>query len=238
MVSAKGSLQQLAAWWVTQIPRQPPSQAAGPAEGDLLAIQRLAALTSAYQAGGPVAFGWFRQLAGGPVQVLVAGAALAAGPDGGYALLTLPSGGRGEATDGESAVAALEQLSCWGRIGAIADGLLASQTPPSALARAVRPSLDDGLLAAWPGPFGWLLLAEPVGAAELAELIQSVSIAQGIEQKYDNPKAQLKARRLEQRHAELRQCTATGCGTFTCSLGRPRLRRPPASPAWCAPRRT
>jgi hypothetical protein len=152
MVSARRSLQELAAWWVTQIPRQPPGQAAGPAEGDLLAIQRLAALTSAYQAGGPVAFGWLRQSAGGPVQVLVAGEALAAGPDGGYALLTLPSGGRGEATDGESAVATLEQLSCWGRIGAVADGLLASQTPPSAAARSVRPSLDDRLLATWPGP--------------------------------------------------------------------------------------
>ena len=58
------------------------------------------------------------------------------------------------------------------RIAAVCDGLLAGQAQP-ARGRPIGPSLDDGLLATWPGPFGWLLLAEPAGRADLEELIQA-----------------------------------------------------------------
>ena len=102
MAPAWEVLQGLAAWRVTEIPRQPQRPAVSEPAGDLLALQRVAALTSAYHAGGPVAFGWIRQSAGGPVQVLAAGQALAAGTDGGHTLLTLPAGGRGEPLDGRA----------------------------------------------------------------------------------------------------------------------------------------
>ncbi|MGO8256639.1 hypothetical protein ACC792_37610, partial [Rhizobium ruizarguesonis] len=76
------------AWRVTQVPRQsrrysPGQPAGGPDgdEGDLLAGQRAAALGAAYHGGsGPVGFAWVRDRAGGPVQVVAAGRALAAMP--------------------------------------------------------------------------------------------------------------------------------------------------------------
>ena len=39
-----------------------------------------------------------------------------------------------------------------------------------------RPSLEDGLLSAWLGPFGWLLLAEPVDAGTLEELTSEAAL--------------------------------------------------------------
>src|SRR5690349_17574911 len=79
----------LEAWRVIQIPRPPgrrsPGQATGGGldgdEGDLLTGQRAAALGAAYHGGsGPVGFAWVRDRAGGPVQVVAAGRALAATP--------------------------------------------------------------------------------------------------------------------------------------------------------------
>ena len=148
--------------------------------------------------------------AGGPVHVLAAGQALAAGTDSGHTLLTLPAGGRGEPLGGRAAAALAGRLGCWVRIAAVCDGLLAGQAQPGDRAGAIGPNLDDGLLATWPGPFGWLLLAEPVSRTGLEELIQATSFALGIEQKYDNPKAQLRARRLSMRYTELRQSAAAG----------------------------
>src|SRR5580693_4646150 len=66
--SAWDVLQALPAWLITSVPRRPQPAAAGSAEdGDVLAAQRLAALASAFHAGSPVAFGWAREAAGGPV---------------------------------------------------------------------------------------------------------------------------------------------------------------------------
>jgi hypothetical protein len=152
MASAWEALQELAAWRVAAIPRrpQPKHQVTGEDDGDLLAVQRLAALTSAYHAGGPVAFAWVRESAGGPVQVLAAGEALAAGPDGGQVMLTLPAGGRGEALGGKAG-SLLARLECWVPIAGTADGLLAEDVQQGMAGRKLRPSLEDGLLAAWPG---------------------------------------------------------------------------------------
>ena len=212
MVSAWEVLQELAAWQVMEIPRRPQPKRQAPSEddGDLLAAQRMAALTSAYHAGGPVALAWTRESAGGPVRVLVAGEALAAAPEGGQAMLTLPAGGRGQAIGGKDAASILARLDCWVPIAGIADGLLAEDVQQGLAGRKIRPSLEEGLLAAWPGPFGWLVLAEPTGGAQLAEMTQALSSTLGVEQRHDSPKAQLRARRLQERHTELRQAAATG----------------------------
>lgn len=71
-------------------------------------------------------------------------------------------------------------------------------------------SLEDGLLSAWLGPFGWLLLAEPVDAATLEELTSQVALAQLEAQRFDSPRAKLAERRAAARHAELRQAASTG----------------------------
>jgi DNA helicase HerA-like ATPase len=213
-------LWRLDAWRVTQIPRRPPREPPGGRElpggpdddGDLLAGQRAAALTAAFHGGGgPVGFAWVRDRAGGPVQVLAAGRPLAAAAGGRDVVLKLPAGGRGEAVGAGALARMLAALPCWVPIAGVADGLLAAgDERPAGLVRAVRPSLEDGLLAVWPGPFGWLVLAEPVGREDLEELAFGVRAAQGAAQRFDDPQAQLRVRRLGQRHAELRQAASAG----------------------------
>jgi len=54
------------------------------------------------------------------------------------------------------------------------------------------------------------VFAEPVSRAELEELTFRVYAAQGAAQRFDNPQAQLNARRLQDRHAELRRAVSAG----------------------------
>src|SRR5256885_215297 len=99
----------------------------------------------------------------------------------------------------------------WGRAAGVATSRLAPPAPqPAGRGHTARPSLEDGLLAAWPGAFAWLVLAEPAGRAELEELTFGVFTAQGAAQRFDNPQAQLNVRRLQDRHAELRLAASTG----------------------------
>ena len=124
-------------------------------------------LGAAYHgATGPVGFAWVRDRAGGQVQVVAAGRALAtmasvAGHQD--VALKLPAGGRGQALDPGGLARMLAALPCWVQVAGVADSLLAAQVPPPHAAgpgRGVGPSLEDGLLAAWPGAFAWLVLAE------------------------------------------------------------------------------
>jgi DNA helicase HerA-like ATPase len=228
----------LEAWRVIQVPRPPRRHSPGPAagggldgdEGDLLAGQRAAALGAAYHGGsGPVGFAWVRERAGGPVQVIAAGRPLTAMPANHAATagaattpndasqtvaLKLPAGGRGQALGPGGLARILATLPGWVRVAGVADSLLADPRQAGANAGAgrqdIRPSLEDGLLAAWPGAFAWLVLAEPAGRAELEELTFGVFTAQGSAQRFDNPQAQLSVRRLQDRHAELRLAASTG----------------------------
>ena len=83
----------------------------------------------------------------------------------------------------------------------------------------MRPGLDDGLLAVWPGQFGWLVMAEPVTSSELAKLSGEVSAALAMAQNYDSPDSRIAVRRLEGRHGELRQAAATGLWTVRLLAG-------------------
>jgi hypothetical protein len=146
----------------------------------LLAAQRAVALGAAYHGGaGPVGFAWVRDRAGGPVQVLAAGRGLAVAADGRGVVLKVPAGGRGAAIGAGGLARALGILPCWVRIAGVADSLLAAESSRSGPGRMVRPSLEDGLLAAWTEPFAWLVLAEPANRAELQELAFAVYAAQG-----------------------------------------------------------
>ena len=132
--------------------------------------QRLAALVSAYHAGGePVRVGWRRAEAFGPTEVFVGGTGLLADRDGEAATLSLPAGGRGLMLPGGVAADAMPH---WVGIGGIADGLLVDDRLPEEPA---RPSLEDGLLAVWTQPFAWLLAAVPVGPAEAGRLADDLA---------------------------------------------------------------
>ncbi|HEV3290800.1 MAG TPA: DUF87 domain-containing protein, partial [Streptosporangiaceae bacterium] len=241
-----------AAWQITEFPRPPPArQNSAPDQdrADLGTTQRLQALVSAFHYGEPVAFGWMREHAGGPVRVLAAGPALAgaAGPGlaraagpalagaagpaligaaasscaGGADALTFPAGARAQPLPPGQIPDLLARMPCWMRLAGITDALLAGRGDPGPVSRDARPSLEDGLLSAWSGPFAWLVLAEPVSAGELHDLAAEVSLAQLSTQRSDAPPAQLAAQRLSARHAELRQATATGLWKVSVVAGGP-----------------
>jgi uncharacterized protein len=131
----------------------------------------------------------------------------------------------------------LDAVGCWTAIGGICDWLLVGSSPAAARAgtagqpggqlapgaepgsRGMRPGLDDGLLAVWPGQFGWLVVAEPVTGGELAKLTGQVSAALAVAQNYDSPDSRIALRRLEGRHGELRQAAATGLWTVRLLAG-------------------
>jgi uncharacterized protein len=221
--SAWQVLRELQAWQITQIPRRPPvrhDSAAIQDQADRGASQRLQALVSAFHYGAPVAFGWIREQAGGPVRVLAAGPALLGGADGGQALLTFPPGARAEPFPPGGAAVLLARMPCWMQLAAISDSLLSSHDAGRA-DRDARPSLEEGLMSAWSGPFAWLVLADPVAAGQLGALTEEVSLAQLAAQRSDSPPAQLAAQRLAARHAELRQAAATGLWAVRLVAGGP-----------------
>ncbi|NKZ04517.1 ATP-binding protein [Actinomadura latina] len=169
--------------------------------------QRLAALVSAYHAGGePVLVGWRRAAASGPTEVFVGGAGLVADHGGRTATLSLPAGGRGVMLpDG----VAEESMPHWVGIGGIADGLLVDdglQEEPA------RPSLEDGLLSVWMQPFAWLLVAEPVDASEAGRLADDLADRQQRAQSMAemSPEESVTAVRMERRHRELRRSATSG----------------------------
>src|SRR5262249_42285707 len=104
----------------------------------------------------------------------------------------------------------MARLPAWRAIGGISDGLLTGdeRRPDGRPA----PSLEECLLAAWPGPFGWLLIAEPLSAAEIGklaeELAQREQYATGDSDRF--PGRATAARRLSLRHGEMRKGVSSG----------------------------
>jgi uncharacterized protein len=207
-------LSALPAWQLTQVPRTAHRSHDGhPDDGPAAdgAVRRAAELTSAWCRSAPVAVAWVRERAGGPVRVITAGPGVGAGTDNEQDVLTLPAGARGLPLPGVEATRLLAALPCWAQLAGVCDVLLAEDTPGhSPVGRDGRPSLEDGLLSAWLGPFGWLLLAEPVDEGPLEELTSQVALAQLEAQRADSPRAKLAERRGAARHAELRQAASTG----------------------------
>ena len=185
-----------------------------------------AALTAAYHAGvsgpgdGTVAFGWIRTEAGGPVHVLTVGEALAgtAGAEGGEVLLSLPGGARGTALRREELSWLTGQLGCWREVAGISDSLLAAGGQGG---REPAASFDEGLLGNWTGPFGWLVVAEPVSRSGLRVLLEEAGsrqrAAEGAAGRF--PGQAGLARRLGERHAELQRGESAGLWRVTVLAG-------------------
>jgi uncharacterized protein len=215
-------LTELDAYRITELPRRPDAgenEAPRDQPGDPGRTQRLAALIAAYHAGakgngqGALALGWVRPGADGPIQFLAAGPGLVGGQSDGEVLLTLPGGARAQPLPRGTLTELVSQLPCWRAIGAISDGLLPEgdhRTGERLVGPA--PSLEECLLAVWPGPFGWLLVAEPADGAEIGEIAGQVAhreeLAAG--QAGQFPERAVEARRLHLRHAELRKGASTG----------------------------
>ena len=235
MTLAWDGLRELDAYRVTEIPRRPDagtSEAPQERSKDSGRTQRFAALVAAYHAGaetkngdaGALAIGWLRHRAGGPIQFLVAGSGLVgSGANPAEAnlaeanpaakrevFLTLPGGARAQALPRGSLAALMTQLPSWRTLGGISDGLLPDQERPAG--DRPPPSMEECLLAVWPGPFGMLLLAEPLGAVQIQELATELAdrerYATGESDRF--PDRAVTARRLHLRHAEVRKGTSTG----------------------------
>jgi uncharacterized protein len=205
----------LPAWEITQVPRRdiprPGSPPGGGAGSE--AAQRVQALAAAYQRGTPMVFGWIRGRAAGPVRVIAGGPGMAAGTDGtGEAVLTLPAGARARPVPAGGMAPLFASLACWTPIAVMTDPLLADDqgSGTGRAAAAVPPSLEDALPGCWQGPFGWLVIAEPVPDGQRREMASRAALGQLASQRYDNPRSQLEARRMAGRHAELQRAAATG----------------------------
>ena len=93
--------------------------------------QRLAALVSAYHAGGePVLVGWRHARPSGPTEVFVGGSGLLADRDGDAATLSLPAGGRGVMLPQGITE---DSMAHWVRIGAVSDGYVTANVARAAL---------------------------------------------------------------------------------------------------------
>jgi DNA helicase HerA-like ATPase len=214
-------LNELDAYRITEIPRRSDADVTQPAQdqlNDAGRTQRLAALIAAYHVGAEakgngsaaLAIGWIRHSAGGPIQVLAAGAGLVGSEVGQEVFLTLPGGARAQPLLRGTMAALMAQLPSWRTIGGISDGLLSDNERRSGDRPA--PSMEECLLAVWPGPFGWLLLAEPLSAAEIGELADELAqlehYSTGNSDRF--PDRAMATRRLNLRHAEMRKGTSAG----------------------------
>jgi DNA helicase HerA-like ATPase len=235
-MSAWSALNELGAYRITEIPRHagPGTGRLPPDEpGDPGRTQRYAALTAAYHAAaeakedspgsggtgsdgrGALAVGWVRHGTGQPVQVLAAGTALVGGEDGGDVYLTLPGGARAEPLARGALAGLMTRLPCWRAIAGISDGLLLdgllADGGPRGSGR-TPPTLEECLLAVWPGPFGWLLVAEPLTAAQTGEVADELArLGRSAADDQDRlPERAAAARRLRLRHAETRAGLSAG----------------------------
>jgi uncharacterized protein len=224
VLAAWEALAELAAYRVTEIPRRSEGDATtggrpSPGEPDDAGRpQRLAALIAAYHAGaeakgdgsGALVMAWIRHRTGGPVQVLAAGAGLVGSDAGDEVFLTLPGGARAQPLRRGALAGLMARLPCWRTIGGISDGLLpAGEHGPG---HRPPPSMDECLLAVWPGPFGWLLIADPLSAPEIQqiadELAEREQLSAGNSDRF--PERAMAARRLSLRHAEMRKGASAG----------------------------
>ena len=215
------ALSELDAYRITEIPRRPEPGVTQPPPADSDdpgRTQRLAALVAAYHAGavtkgngsGALAIGWVRHDTDGPVQLLAAGRGLVGSDAGREIFLALPGGARARPLGRGSLTGLMARLPAWRAIGGISDGLLCGDE--QRLAGRPAPSLEECLLAAWPGPFGWLLMAEPLSEGEIGQLADELArreqYATGDSDRF--PDRATAARRLSLRHAEMRKGVSAG----------------------------
>jgi len=228
----------LTGYVVREIPRREDAHIEGGQErrsADPGRAGRFTALVAAYHSGvaadaaRPVAFGWMRAAAGGPVRVIAAGNALVGGEDerSEEVFLSLPTGARARVL-GEGELAGLAGgLGAWREVAGISDGLLTAdghggnRGAGDARGGDGGVSLDEGLLGSWNGAFGWLVIAEPLAVGELTALAEETGrrerLAAASADRF--PEREAEARRLKERQAELRRGVSEGFWRIRIAVG-------------------
>ena len=227
VVNAFALLAGTGAYRVTEIPRQRDLE--DQRHGGHGRVQRAAALTAAYHAGitgsacGTVAFGWVRTAAGGPVHVVTVGDAFTGSEDAraGEMLLSLPAGARGTRLPAGELAGLAGQLGCWQEVAGISDGLLAGASADGRAGDRGALPLDEALLGSWTGPFGWLVIGEPLTWAELRALSEDAGSRQRAAEAAAGrfPVQEARARRYRERHEELQRGESAGFWRITMLAG-------------------
>ena len=182
----------------------------GRLDGDQGLLQRGAALAMAYHHGGPVAFGWCRRDIGGPLDVIVAGEALAAVNDASATAMLLPAGARAITLGTGGLHHLADSVPHWIRIGGFVDSMLVAEPGTFSAGRRTQPSLEDGLLQVWQHRFAWLVIAEPVTVAALRHEISLAVEEERNARTRSSVAYAVKAARWEHRHRELQAAVASG----------------------------
>jgi DNA helicase HerA-like ATPase len=201
----------LSAYRITEIPRHPDDTT------DQSRQQRISALAAAYHVSvsvpasadrEPIAFGWIRHSAGGPVQLVAAGNVLVGDETEHEAFLTLPPGATAQPLKPGTLAKLMSQLPSWRAITGISDGLIAQENDQ----KRHPPSLEESLLDVWPRSFGYMIFAEPLTEAEVQQAAEDVAhrerLATGDADRF--PERAMAARRLNLRHTEIRRGLSTG----------------------------
>ena len=195
-------LNALDAYRITEIPR------AGEDLQDPGRAQRIAALIAAYHARAAIGSGWIRHCAGGPVQLVVAGDALAGSENDRETYLTLPAGARAQKLKPGGLAKLMTQFSSWRPV----EGISAGSAGPQTQGGAPPPSLEECLLPVWSSPFCYLVLAEALGEDELGreadEAARQEQVATADSERF--PARAAAAAELSARHGELRRARASG----------------------------
>ncbi|MEU9702538.1 ATP-binding protein [Streptomyces sp. NPDC047981] len=211
---------------LTEVPRARQDSSRPAEREDELRAQRFAALVSACHTIGPAAdaatpppgrilLSWSRPSAARSVDVLLGGSSLVGSDDAvdpETVLLRLPAGARARRTPPGSFGEAMARFPYWTAISGVADGLLVDDDSRDRGTSRVRPTLEDSLLGVWQDSFAWLVVADPVAAEELDEMVGETADRQRrVKSKAESsPEYGLELARLEHRHKELSRAEATG----------------------------
>lgn len=192
----------------------PENLVAAGAERDPDPARRLASMVARYHTGASVLFGWLRPAAGSPVTVLTTGGSTVTSGGGAErsTVLSFPPGTRGTALPDDALDRQLAALPAWVAVTVIADGLLSDGSGADGVRNAdgARPGLADTLLGVWAGAFGWLVLAEPLPAAEVATETARIAALERDARTRTSPEYVVRAARLDHRHRELRAGESSG----------------------------
>ncbi|RLK58896.1 ATP-binding protein [Actinokineospora cianjurensis] len=189
---------------VEEVYRVPDKAAGGRAHPRYPAV--VAAYHQRLVSGEPLLVGWYRQRAGARVTVAVS--TTTAGDDHPSALV-FPPGTRGSPIGADSLRDDLESMPWWVPVAGVVDALVPALHPDHSAHP--LPGLEQSLLAAWHGPFAWLLLAEAVSREDMDREAAWLADQESTARDYaSNPEDLVSAERLARRYREVSAGNSTG----------------------------
>ncbi len=212
----------LGAYRITEIPRRMDDAGEAQLANDPGRVQRVAALAAAYHGSAgasatsgaganTIAFGWIRHCEGGPVQVVAAGNAVVGSENDRETFLTLPANAKAQPLEPGTLAKLMSQFAAWREISGISDGLIATGETGTVAERR-PPSFEECLMGVWPRPFCYMAFIEALAGADLHkaadDLARQEQLATGDSGRF--PERAVLARRLNLRHAEIRNGFAQG----------------------------